>query len=208
MLACDARAARDEVLAARAGGMSNLEIYRSVLHPALTRIGTMWEMGEATIAQEHFCTAATHRAMAELQVTSPARTRTGRRIVAAAVDGEQHEIGVRMVADLFELEGWDAYYFGADTPGFALLASVATIQPQVVAISVTMAENAPRAADTIRSIRAQHGANVLLIAGGHAFNAGLLTLDDVPADACAADAGEALELANAALSLRDESPHA
>lgn len=36
----------------------------------------------------------------------------------------QHEIGMRMVADFFEMEGWDTYYLGANTPTRSILQTI------------------------------------------------------------------------------------
>jgi hypothetical protein len=36
--------------------------------------------------------------------------------VAACVSGELHEIGVRMLCDLLEMEGWNTIYLGANVP--------------------------------------------------------------------------------------------
>ena len=38
------------------------------------------------------------------------------RVISACVAGELHEIGARMVADLFEMAGWDTTFLGADVP--------------------------------------------------------------------------------------------
>ncbi|WP_440120087.1 hypothetical protein [Paenibacillus sp. QZ-Y1] len=37
-------------------------------------------------------------------------------MVAACVGSEQHEIGLRMLTDVFEMEGWDTYYLGQMFP--------------------------------------------------------------------------------------------
>ncbi|MDZ7776615.1 MAG: hypothetical protein U5L09_13885 [Bacteroidales bacterium] len=42
--------------------------------------------------------------------------RVGKSMVAATVGGELHEMGIRMVADFFEMEGWDTWYLGANAP--------------------------------------------------------------------------------------------
>ena len=42
--------------------------------------------------------------------------RRGKRVLVACVGSELHEIGARMVADLFEYQGWDSIYLGAAVP--------------------------------------------------------------------------------------------
>lgn len=97
-------------------GRPLVEIHERVLAPALAEVGRMWHLEEASIADEHFCTAATRLAMAELRSRSRRRHDRGRRIVCTAVGGDLHDLGVRMVADAFESEGWSVECLGADMP--------------------------------------------------------------------------------------------
>ncbi|WP_025719581.1 cobalamin B12-binding domain-containing protein [Paenibacillus sp. 1-18] len=59
--------------------------------------------------------------------------------MAACVGSEQHEIGLRMLADLFEMDGWDTYYLGANVPDWSLVQAIVSYKADVVAISATMA---------------------------------------------------------------------
>ena len=59
-------------------------------------------------------------------------------MVAACAGEELHEIGIRMVADFFEMEGWDVYYTGANIPAKSILDAVKEQKADVVALSITM----------------------------------------------------------------------
>jgi methanogenic corrinoid protein MtbC1 len=61
------------------------------------------------VAQEHYCTAATQLIMSQLSPRLFGRDRIGRRLVVTCVGDELYELGMHMVADFFEMEGWDAY---------------------------------------------------------------------------------------------------
>ncbi len=101
--------------------------YLEVFAPVLREVGRLWQLGQATVGQEHLVTAATQLAMAQLYPRTFATPRIGRTIVVAAVGGELHEIGARMVADLFELGGWDSHFLGANTPTNAVIDIVGQI---------------------------------------------------------------------------------
>ena len=47
-------------------------------------------------------------------------------------------MGSRMVAALFENDGWDSTYLGAAVPVDAMLQSIGEQTPDLVALSVTM----------------------------------------------------------------------
>ena len=70
-------------------------------------------MNLLSVAQEHYCTAATQLVMSQLYPRIFSTERRGRTLVAARVADDLHEIGLRMVADFFEMEGWDTFYVGA-----------------------------------------------------------------------------------------------
>ena len=95
---------RSNTAAARGG-------QRTRLYPARRH-----QLNRISVAEEHFCTAATQWIMAGLYRRAFHRTQGKRRLVGACVSGEPHEIGTRMVCDVLQLEGWDTYYFGANTP--------------------------------------------------------------------------------------------
>ena len=88
-------------------------------------------------------------------------------IISSAVN-EYHQIGGRMVADIIEMNGWDSYYLGANTPLTELLRMIEEKKPDVVGLSVSMYYNLYRLSDYISSIRQQFPFVEVLV-GGHAF---------------------------------------
>ena len=38
--------------------------------------------------------------------------KNGLKFVGSCIDEENHEVGLRMVSDILELDGWDTYFFG------------------------------------------------------------------------------------------------
>jgi methanogenic corrinoid protein MtbC1 len=120
--------------------------------------------------------------------------RNGRRLVSAAVSGDLHEIGVRMVSDFFEMEGWDTFYLGASTPITGVLQQVAERTPHVLAISATMSFHVHAVADLIAAARGA-GKPPRILVGGAPFNSTPGLWEDVGADGFARDAAEAVAVA-------------
>ena len=192
------------VLEARRGGMAPAQVCARIVMPALAEIGRMWHMHEASIADEHACTAATSAILAQLRLDSPRAPSNGRRALCCAVGGDMHEIGIRVVADLLELDGWYVEYLGANTPAGEVVGSLepdpATgAQPfdlLVLGASTTLSLRAT--ADTIAAVRAmQVGADIPIMVGGAPFRAVPDLWKAVGADACAPCIEEAVALANA-----------
>ena len=87
--------------------------------------------------------------MSQLYSALFARPKNGRRLVATSVDGELHEIGLRIVADLFEADGWDTMYLGSNLPAASVVGMVEKHRPGLLLVSVTMSFNIPRVVELI-----------------------------------------------------------
>jgi methanogenic corrinoid protein MtbC1 len=185
------------VLDAVAAGTSVKDIYLGVFQPAQYEVGRLWQTNEMSVAQEHYCTAATQLIMSQLYPQIFALDRKGRTMVATCVAGDLHELGVRMVADFFEMDGWDTFYLGANTPHEGVVDTIIERRAEVLAVSATLATHVPAVRALIDVVRASPaGAAVSILAGGHPFNENPDLWKTVGADATAPDAQQAIDLAN------------
>jgi methanogenic corrinoid protein MtbC1 len=163
--------AAQRILRAVDGGLEIRELYLYVIQPVMHEVGRLWQLGEISVAQEHFCTAATQLVMSMLYPKIFGGNRRGLRLVATCVGRERHEIGVRMVADFFELEGWDTYYLGADTPTASILHALETFGGDVLAVSTTMVYNIAALRKLIGELRkTKIGRKAKILVGGYPFN--------------------------------------
>jgi methylmalonyl-CoA mutase cobalamin-binding domain/chain len=177
-------------------GVPIKDLYLHVFQPSQHEIGRLWQMNQISVAREHYCTAATQLIMSQLYPYIFATERIGRRFVATCVGGELHEIGVRMVADFFEMEGWDTYYLGANTPTESIVQTVVERGADILGVSATIAFHTSAVADLIANVRASEAGDVKILVGGYPFNIASDLWRQVGADGCAHDAQEAVELAN------------
>jgi len=171
LLAADRHRAMDLVLDAADSGVGVRDIYVHVLQAAQHEVGRLWQTNEVSVAQEHYCTAATQLVMSRLYPRVFSSPRNGRKMVATCVGGELHELGIRMVADLFELEGWDSYYMGANTPTKSILNTIAEQEADVLAISATINFNVASLSDLIKEIgKSDDASSLVIMVGGRPFN--------------------------------------
>jgi len=188
--------ASQAVLDALQRGVPVRDIYLGVFQPAQVEIGRLWQLGQASIAQEHYFSAATQLIMSRIAPHVFSAERVDRRLVAACVSGETHQIGLRIVADFFEMAGWDTYFLGADTPALAILEAVETMQPDILGISATMPYHVRTVAEVIRDVRASEaGAQVRILVGGGVFSRSPDLCRTVGADAIVRDADAAVQVA-------------
>jgi methylmalonyl-CoA mutase cobalamin-binding domain/chain len=197
LLQGDRRRASQLVLEAVEQGAAVKDIYLQVFQRAQYEIGRLWMTNTISVAQEHFCTAATQLIMSQLYPSIFSTERVGRCLVAACVGGELHEIGVRMVADFFEMEGWDTYYLGANTPTMTIIQALKDRRPHVLGISATMTFHLRLVQDLIAHVRrAELEQPIKIMVGGYPFKKHPDLWKQVGADGFSPDAQGAIDVAN------------
>ena len=180
-------------------------IYLHVFQPVQREIGRLWQMNRLSVAQEHYCTAATQLVMSQLYAQIVAGPKQDSRAVVACVSGELHEIGARMVADFLEMGGWNTHFLGASTPQDSVIALALERRAQVLAISATMTFHVSRAADLIAGLRAAEPARrTKVLVGGYPFNLAPGLWRRIGADGYAPDAEAALPAAQQLLASSTE----
>lgn len=185
------------ILDAVDSGVDVKDIYLHVFQPSQQELGRLWQLNQISVAQEHYCTAATQLIMAQLYPRIFRTTKNGRKIIATSVSGELHEIGVRIIADFFEMEGWDTYYLGANSPTNAIVQAIADRGADVLAVSATMTFHIRAVEKLISAVRASAKTNtVKIMVGGYPFNVEPELWKRIGADAYAADASEAIAVAS------------
>jgi len=112
--------------------------------------------------------------------------------VVTSVAGDLHEIGARMVADFFEMDGWDTVYLGANSPSSAVVEEMKERGAEGLALSATMTPHVSAVAELIQEVRKdpEAGSRWILV-GGYPFGVDPDLWREVGADAMALDALEA-----------------
>lgn len=195
VLAGDRRRAFAVVDDARASGLDVRSLYLQVFQPALREMGDLWQRNRISVAVEHLATGITETAMARLFGEALEDTgEGGRSLLAACAQTERHAIGLRMVCDLLELEGWRTTYLGASVPADALARMAADLRPDVVALSATILPHVPQLQASIGALRAALPDHPPVIAvGGRPFVEHHGLAERIGADLTAPDAAELAE---------------
>jgi MerR family transcriptional regulator, light-induced transcriptional regulator len=171
LLAADRHAAEaviDDALFERLDGIALLD---DLLAPTMHEIGRLWQTGEIGIADEHLATAIAHGALARIYphlVTADPRSRGT--VLLAGADGEEHFLGLRMIADVLEGGGFDVRNVGGALPPEALAAAVVRHRPQLVGLADTMG-GAVSLRGSIAAVRAVAPELPILLGGAGAAQA-------------------------------------
>ena len=185
--------ASELILEAVAEGVPVKDIYLHVFQRTQHEVGRLWQMNEISVAHEHYCTAATQLIMSQLYPQILSTEKTGRQMIMTCVGDELHELGARMVADFFEMEGWDTYYLGANTPLNDILSTLEEKKPDLLGISTTITYHLDKMGDVIQAVNESPDlSQIPILVGGRPFNIDPELWQKVGADGQAADAQEAI----------------
>jgi DNA-binding transcriptional MerR regulator len=111
-----------------------------ILNPLLQEIGDRWAAGKLTVAEEHLVSEAVRSRLGHLLADAGGGVHGS--AVLACAPGEQHELGLMMLAIALRRDGWKVIYLGADTPFDAAVALAERVSARLVGISLTTPEHA------------------------------------------------------------------
>lgn len=110
LLQAQRKAASNIAMEAYRQGHSIPGIYAEVIQEALYAIGKLWQANRITVAEEHMATAIAQYVMAQLYPLLPLPEIPRGTVVITGVEGELHQVGANMVADVLEADGWLVHF--------------------------------------------------------------------------------------------------
>lgn len=153
---------------AAASGIPLVEIYEDILEETMHEVGELWHKNQITVDKEHYCTSTTQMVLSQFYSVIFSQERRNLTVLACCVGSELHEMGGRMVSDLFEYHGWDSLYLGAAVPQASILAAVQEHNPDLIALSVTMPHYLVDCRDLVYSLHEKFP-KIKIAVGGRAF---------------------------------------
>lgn len=165
LLAGDRRRCAELTQRALREGVPVPDIYEKLFQKALYRVGKLWECNQISVAAEHQATSIVEGLLNQIYPEIVAAPLIGKRIVVTSVEGEPHQIGGKMVCDVFEIHGWDTIYLGASTPAGELSRLLRERQPDLVGLSLSVFFHVGVLRGTVSALRAEFPALPILIGG-------------------------------------------
>ena len=140
----EANAILDECLA----GLSLARVVEDVIPAAMAEIGSRWQDGQATVAQEHFASSVVRGRL--LGLARGWGAGAGPLALLACLPGELHDLGLIAFGLSLRQRGWRIAYLGADTPLDTLDDAVDRLRPRVVVLSASEPRRLAAAAEELR----------------------------------------------------------
>jgi len=155
--------------AVRRGERAAEEVMDRVLLRVQAELGARWSAGEASIGEEHLVTTNARILLAQLATLLPHRPRRQKRVLLGAVQGNNHDIGLQVIAALLDADGFDVINLGADTPHADLREAVARYRPDLIGLSATLLEHRVGLQELIEELGTLGTELPPILAGGQAF---------------------------------------
>ena len=150
-------------------------LYADLFQKSMYEVGRLWEFNRISVAKEHLVTAITEGLLnlvyPRLFEKASGDSRNEKKVVISCAANEFHQVGGKMVADIFELNGWDSQFLGANTPLDQMLAHIQEEKPDLVGLSVSVYFNMPALKSGLEAIRGNF-LHLDVMVGGQAFNWG------------------------------------
>ena len=175
---------------------SPADIYLFIFQPSAYEIGSLWENSLISVGQEHVASAMIERHMGELHTQFKPRQPQHKKLILGCVDREYHRIGLRMVADFFEMDGWEVRYLGASVPADAFATMVKEFQPDLIGISIEVDYHLPRLAEFQMELKRQGVGPIPIMVGGLPFIRNPHLVQELGLAFTASNARQAVEKAN------------
>ncbi|MFW5986121.1 MAG: cobalamin B12-binding domain-containing protein [Halanaerobiales bacterium] len=147
------------------------ELYLDVFQVAQREIGRLWHENKISVAQEHYSSSVTQLIISQLYPRFLTAAGNKETVLTTAVGNELHEIGIRMVADLLEMEGYNTIHLGANTPTGSIIETIRLNNVKLLGVSVTLPIHLKELDQLVKTVRSDSKiSNIKIFTGGYAFN--------------------------------------
>jgi methanogenic corrinoid protein MtbC1 len=162
------------------------QLYEEVLTPALFSIDLCQGEDKGCIWDEHVKTGIVKTVIEALYpdvIKSKSKVEPLKiKVLLACPERELHDVGLRMMSDLFAIEGFDPVFIGANTPRDQVSIAIQIEKPKYVAISITDHYHLSEAKKLIEEIRKDHGNGISIILGGRAIKNNMTLFQNLDGD--------------------------
>jgi len=175
-----------------------VDLYVDLFQATLYEVGRMWQENQITVAEEHMATAITQYVLAQIYSRFDERDCDRGRLVITGIEGELHQVGANMVADVLEARGWNVRFLGTNMPLEAILRAIEEHKADAVGISATMLLSIPKVVRLVEGVRRRfHTECPRILLGGRAFFSAPTLVRELRVEGAATDLRSALALITA-----------
>ena len=119
------------------------------------KVGELWETGRLNVATEHVCSNAAHTLVKIINETvsrNPIANRKTLKILICTPEGEYHSLGCMVIESFLRSKGYSVSNIAPSVPSDSVIAFASKYNPDLIMISMTLADNIGAANKLINKI--------------------------------------------------------
>jgi len=142
-----------------------LKFSADLIVPLIERIGTAWQSGEISAAEEHAASALIKEVL--FTTSRPFAESTGApNLVVATPAGQLHELGAVLVSCTARRDGWQVTYLGPSLPAAEIARAAIRNQSLAVGLSIVYPSDDPQLPAELLQLRQSLPDEVSILIGG------------------------------------------
>ncbi len=195
ILSKDTRKAEDLIASLMDGGNDGPTMFRDIFQPLFQQLASYMTTGQISQARAAAASELTFHVMKGVvdRYSPKGLSASPSKLLIGCIPGEQHDIGCRIVANMFEMTGWNVVYVGSETDKDSFLEATLEAEPDLIGISVSNLLQVPTLKDLIIAL---HNCEIAdrfkIMVGGYPFSINPSFATEVGADFTARNAVEAV----------------
>lgn len=126
----------ERMLSAELSKRGAIPFFETVAIPFLHQVGEAWEREEIDVFHEHFASQRLSALLGAHWYASQAGPRGN--VVLAGLPGEEHVIGLHMVATILAHQGFNPIFLGRNTPIDDIVACANQVDAQIIAVTLSV----------------------------------------------------------------------
>jgi methanogenic corrinoid protein MtbC1 len=197
LIAGDRAGVRSIVDSALAGGASAHQLLTQLVWPTMEMLQELYKNDRISVTALNLATRLNRTVADQLAARLAPAASNGRKALIFCGNAEPEELGGQICADLFEASGWNIRFAGGGVPDDEVLALIGTERPDLLIMFATLPSGVPavrKLIDYLREVNSCPNMQVMCCGGIYKRAEGLS--EEIGADLYAADAAEAVQVAN------------
>lgn len=158
-------------------------IIEQIIVPLMERVGSLWQDGQISVAQEHYITNVIESLIGYLSKSTNIQQSKSHSVLLMTPLSEDHVLPLKLSSEYFRQQGWRVFYLGKSVPLKSLESILLRESIDVVVVSVTMNFNIKSAEHLITTLKGWELAKQpIILVGGNAFKNDSVAKDLLKAD--------------------------
>lgn len=132
-----------------------VKFYERLLAPVMYKVGELWEAGRLNVATEHVCSNAAHtlvKIINERVSRNPVGNIKTLKVLICTPEGEYHSLGCMVIESFLRSKGYSVSNIAPSVPSDSVIAFASKYNPDLIMISMTLADNIGSANKLINKI--------------------------------------------------------